>query len=73
MQRPGKYSVCLSGQKIFSYHICYENLAKYSRVEAKVLRLFSAKTDQYACDEACIKWLNEVGTFVQGSKGWRKI
>ena len=43
------------GTKIFSYHICYENLAKYSRVKAKVLRLFSAKTDQYACEEACIK------------------
>ena len=25
-QRPGDYSICLSGQKYFSYHICYENV-----------------------------------------------
>ena len=29
-QRPGNYSICLSEQKIFSYHICYENMVKYS-------------------------------------------
>ena len=32
-QRPRNYKICLSGQKILSYHICYENLAKYLRVK----------------------------------------
>ena len=60
-QRPRNYKICLSGQKILSYHICYENLAKYLRVkrqndrQAKVLRLFSVRTEQYACKEERIK------------------
>ena len=43
------------------------------QIEAKVLRLFSARTEQHACKEECIKWLNEEGTFCQGSKECRKI
>ena len=79
-QRPGSYIICLSGQKIFSYHICYQNLAKYSiqesrdrQTEAKILRLFPATAEQYASKEECIKGLNEVRTFAQGSKDSRKI
>ena len=29
----GNYSICLLGQIFFSYHICYENVEKYSRVK----------------------------------------
>ena len=43
------------------------------QIEAKVLRLFSAKTEEYAFKEKCIKWLNEEGTFAQVSKDWGKI
>ena len=76
-QRPGNYSICLSGQKIFSYHFCYKNFAKYSiqesrdrPTEAKVLRLFLAIAEQYASKEECIKGLNKVSTFLtfQGLK-----
>ena len=49
-QRPGNYSICLSGQKKFSYHICYENLAKYSRVKRQTDR-----TEQNTGKEECIK------------------
>ena len=37
------------------------------------MRLFSATTEQYASKEVCIKWLNEVSRFAEGSKDWRKI
>ena len=53
-QRPGNYSTYLLGQKVFSYHICFEHLTKYLKfknrqAEAKVLMLFSILTEQYAC------------------------
>ena len=44
---------------MFNYHICCENVAKYSRVkrqtEAKVLGLFFVRTEQSASKEECIK------------------
>ena len=46
-QRPGNYSIYLSGQNFFSCYTCQENLTKYPRdrqTEAKVLRLFSTAT-----------------------------
>ena len=27
---PGNYSICLLEKKFFSYHICFENVTKYS-------------------------------------------
>ena len=43
-QRPGNYSICLSGENIFSYYVFYENVAKYSRVKRQ--------TDRDKCTEA---------------------
>ena len=48
--------------KNFSYHICYENIAKYSRVKRQTGH---GQTEPYASKEDCI--VNE--TF----KDWRKI
>ena len=50
-------------QKYFSYHICYENLAKVSKVNKQTDR-----TKQYASKEESIKSLNKVGTFAQDFK-----
>ena len=50
-------------QKYFSYHICYENLAKVSKVNKQTDR-----TKQYASKEESIKTLNKVGTFTQDFK-----
>ena len=64
-------------KNLFTYHICYENFTNYSKVkrqtEAKVLKLFSTKTEQNTCKKECIKSLNKVGAFTQGSKDRRKI
>ena len=49
-QRPGDYFICLSGQKMFSYLVCCENLAKYSRLKGQTDR-----TEQYAIKEEYIK------------------
>ena len=37
------------------------------------MRPLSATTEQYASKEECIKWLNEVSRFAEGSRDWRKI
>ena len=57
-QRPGNYSIRLPGQKIFSHHICYENVAKATDRHSQKywrLRLFSAITEQYVNREECNK------------------
>ena len=43
------------------------------QAEAKVLRLSSTSTEQYASKEEGLKWLDEVGTFAQGSMDWKRI
>ena len=58
----------MQGQEIFSQYICYENLAKYSRVKRQ-----TDGTEQYVRKENYIKWLNRVGIFAQVFKDWRKI
>ena len=44
-----------------------------TQTEAKILSLFSARTEQYDSQEECITWLNEEGTFgslkVPGTEG----
>ena len=54
-QRPGNYSIFLSDQKAFSYHICMKTLQNIQESEikrqAKLLRLFSAATKQYASEK----------------------
>ena len=72
-QRPGNWSICLSGQKRFSYHICYktqQNIRESNsrQTESIVLRLFLARTQQYASKEECITLLNEVDLRHQGLK-----
>ena len=70
-----------AGTKNFSYHICCENLAKYSkylRGKRQIDRVKSIKVvfiyNWTICyKEKCIKWLSEVVTFAQGFKDWRKI
>ena len=51
----------------FSYHICYENLAKVSKVNKQTDR-----TKQYAPKEESIKTSNKVGTFAQDFKDWKR-
>ena len=60
---PGNCSICLSGQKILNYHICYENLAKHSKVKRQTARI-----EQYASKEECIKLLNKLSIFAKGFK-----
>ena len=65
-QRLGNCSICLSGQKYFSCHICYENLAEYLRVkrqtEAQVLR------HKYFQLRLMIKWSRYIRSSLQGLK-----
>ena len=43
-------------------------MKEYSRVKRQTDR-----AERYNCKKECNKWLNKVGTFAQGSKGWKKI
>ena len=57
------------GTKIFSYHICYENIAKYLRVKRKT------DPEQTELNNMLVKRsvLNEINKFTQVFKNWRKI
>ena len=52
---------------IFSYHICYENIAKYSRVKRQTDR---GQTDlnKMLVKKTVLNAKNKVGTFTQGFK-----
>ena len=46
------------GTKIFSYHICYENIGrKYNKIlkNEETNRSWTGRTEQYARTEECIK------------------
>ena len=61
----------MSGQKIFSHHICYEKIAKDSRVKRQTdhgqteLNNISVKKK--------LNEINKVGTSIQGFKDWKNI
>ena len=76
-ERRGSYSIC--PEKIFLAIIFdvknWQNIQepRDRQTKTKVLRIFSVSPEQYASKEKCIKWLNNVGTFVQGFKDRKEI
>ena len=72
-QGPGNLSICLSGQKILaSYHICYENIKKCSKVKRQTdhgqIELSNMLVKKYVLNE-----INKEETFTQSFKDCRKI
>ena len=72
-QGPGNLSICLSGQKILaSYHICYENIKKCSKVKRQTDH-GQTELSNMLVKKNVLNEINKEGTFTQGFKDCNKI
>ena len=72
-QGPGNLSICLSGQKILaSYHICYENIKKCSKVKRQTDH-GQTELSNMLVKKDVLNAINKEGALTQGFKDCRKI
>ena len=70
-KRPWNYSISLSGQKIYSYHVCHANLAKYTRVNRQIDKSSRAYSTGEEGRSIC-RWTGNVDFQYGISRFWEK-